>query len=67
MDPNLGSRVNSKTNNGVIREQIVGRCDWRRTRDPLLAKPDNRLQRLRSFSLTTNVYNKSGNLLFAQS
>jgi hypothetical protein len=33
----------------------------------LLAKPDNRLQQLRSFSLTTNVYNKSGNLFFAQS
>jgi uncharacterized integral membrane protein (TIGR00697 family) len=36
-------------------------------RCPLLAKPGNRLQQLCSFSLTTNVYNKSGNLLFAQS
>ena len=38
-----------------------------RTGDSLLAKPDNRLQQLRSFSLTTNVSNKSGTLLFAQS
>ncbi len=34
---------------------------------PLLAKPDNRFPRLFPFSLTANVYNKSGNLLFAQS
>lgn len=32
----------------------------------LLAKPDARLQQLLPFSLTANVYNKSGNLLFAQ-
>jgi hypothetical protein len=38
-----------------------------RTGDSLLAKTDNRLRQLRSFSLTANVYNKSGNLLFAQS
>jgi hypothetical protein len=50
----------------VIEFQVVGACDRDRTGDPVLAKPDNRLQRLRSFSLTTNDYNKSGNLLFAQ-
>jgi hypothetical protein len=47
------------------REGISGR-DRDRTGDPLLAKPDNRLQQLFLFSLTTNVYNKSGNLFFAQ-
>ena len=50
----------------AIREKVGGR-DRVRTCDPLLAKPDNRLQQLRWFSLTTNDYNKSGNLLFAQS
>ncbi len=33
-------------------------------RKHLLTKPDNSLQQLFQFSLTTNVYNKSGNQLF---
>jgi hypothetical protein len=32
----------------------------------MLGKPDNRLKQLFPFSLTTNVHNKSGNLLVAQ-
>jgi hypothetical protein len=51
----------------VIEFQVVGAGDRDRTGDPVLAKPDNRLQQLVPFSLTTNVSNKSGNLLFAQS
>jgi hypothetical protein len=45
----------------------IGGRDRVRTGDPLLAKPATRLQQLRPFSLTTNVSNKSGTLLFAQS
>jgi hypothetical protein len=34
----------------------VGGRGWDRTGAPLLAKPDNRLQQLFPFSLTTNVH-----------
>src|ERR1700728_1639321 len=48
-----------------IKEKDGGR-DRDRTGDPLLAKRKTRLQRLILFSLTVNVHNKSGNVLFVQ-
>jgi hypothetical protein len=51
-------------------QKMIRRQERKKVRRPagsyLLAKRDNRLQRLVLFSLTATVYNKSGNLLFAQ-
>jgi hypothetical protein len=46
---------------------FAGGRDRDRTGDPLLAKHATSLQQLYHLFLTTNVSNKSGNLLFAQS
>src|SRR5271154_3328690 len=46
---------------------MVGGRDRDRTGDPLLAKHATPLQQLYQLFLTTNVSNKSGNLLSAQS
>jgi hypothetical protein len=49
----------------IERKEVGGR-GRDRTGGPLLAKRTTRLQRLVAFSLTTNVHNKSGNVLFVQ-
>jgi hypothetical protein len=49
-------------------QKTIRRQERKEVRRPagssLLAKPDSRLQQLAPLSLTTNVCNKSGNLLF---
>jgi len=60
-----GEQVKGEFNKSCAMKPFGGR-GRDRTGDPLLAKPGSRLQLLHPLLLTTNVSNKSGNLLLAQ-
>jgi len=56
----------SQARGWIVQGEVGGR-GRDRTGDPLLAKPDNRLQQLVPFSLTTNVSQQIGESAFCSS